>query len=107
MKRRTAGRRLAGALALAESDFVLSADYGRPLDEESARSISLVGFDGEDDVVFIGFDDDQAPPLDGRAAPQPAGRWQSLSDGLPGAVAAAKIVLPGALWRAVLLFISD
>ncbi len=84
---------------MAESDFVLSADYGLPLDEESARSISLVGFDGEDDVVFIGFDHDQAPPSDGRAAPQPAGRRQSLSDGLRGAAAAAKLVLLAALWR--------
>lgn len=57
------------------SDLAATGDagHGLPLDAAAARDIAFVGFDGDDDIRFIGFDDERVPAAAVRAAALPHG----------------------------------
>lgn len=76
------------------SDLAANADvgYGVPLDAAAAHGIAFVGFDGDDDIRFIGFDDEPLPAAAGAAA---------LPQGRPPPPLAAR------LWRLVRSRILD
>ncbi|MGE5268120.1 MAG: Flp pilus assembly protein CpaB [Thiohalocapsa sp.] len=67
------------------SDLAATADagFGLPLDAAAAHNIAFVGFDGDDEIRFIGFDDEAlSAPLSAGAAALPHGLPPSLAERL-------------------------